>query len=398
MTRRPDDPIAYTPKKSGQSSVSPKAVLRAQRIGFDARWYNDSGVGTYVAELLKALIPLQSEKEFELVVYEDPANPMPGLNGVERISVAAPKYSWRGQTALKRRCAADRLDVFHSPFYPIPVITSCPVVVTIHDLIPFLFPINTWWKQFAVRSGYRVAARRATRIIAVSQHTANDIRKILWTSPKKITVVHNAVSSEAFHSNRESTEPAHLADRFGIHPPYVVVGSTRNWRTKNLSSALRAVALAKAYSGVEFQTVVCGSPDGFQAAGGQNNAAWKHLNPVETGHLPATDLGCLFRNAHIFVMPPLYEGFGLAVLEAMACGCAVITSNGGSLPEVVGDGAQTFDPFDVTGMARAAAQLLRNPQELDRWQEKAVRRAADFSWTRTARETLEVYHRAAGKQ
>ena len=369
------------------------------RVGFDARWFNDSGVGTYVAELLKALLCIQcEEKTFELVVYEDPANPVPGLNNVERIAFTAPKYSWRGQTALKRRCALDRLDVFHSPFYPIPVITSCPVVVTIHDLIPFLFPINTWLKQFMVRSGYRVAATRASKIIAVSEHTAKDIRKILWTSPKKIAVVHNAVSPQAFHPDRNSTELARLADRFGIHPPYVLVGSTRNWRTKNLSSALRAVALAKAYSGIDFQTVVCGSPDGFQAAGGQNNPAWKHLNPVETGHLPAADLGCLFRNAHIFVMPPLYEGFGLAVLEAMACGCAVITSNGGSLPEVVGDGAQTFDPFDATGMARAAAQLLRNPDELMQWQAKAVKRANDFSWMRAARETLSVYHQAAGKK
>ena len=367
------------------------------RVGFDARWYNDSGVGTYVAELLKALLCIQhEERTFELVVYEDPANPVPGLNGPERIALTVPKYSWRGQTALKRRCALDRLNVFHSPFYPIPLITSCPVVVTIHDLIPFLFPINTRLKQFLVRSGYRVAARRASKIIAVSQHTANDIRKILWTSPKKIAVVHNAVSPQAFHPIRNSTELVRLADRFGIRPPYVVVGSTRNWRTKNLSSALRAVALAKGYSGIDFQTVVCGSPDGFQAAGGPD--AWTQLNPVETGHLPAADLGCLFRYAHIFVMPPLYEGFGLAILEAMACGCAVITSNGGSLPEVVGDGTQTFDPFDVTAMARAAAQLLRDPGELKRWQEKAVRRAADFSWTRAARETLSVYHQAAGKK
>ncbi|HEY6249775.1 MAG TPA: glycosyltransferase family 1 protein, partial [Candidatus Angelobacter sp.] len=364
------------------------------RVGFDARWYNDSGVGTYVAELLKALtsIPPGSgatteRQQLELVVYEDPANPVPGLeNKVERIPLAAPKYSFRSQTALNRRCALDRLDVFHSPFYPIPLRMSCPVVVTIHDLIPFLFPINTWAKQFMVKSGYRIAARRCSRIIAVSQHTANDITRILRARPEKIAVVHNAVASEAFHPNGSSGESAHLADRYGIHPPYAVVGSTRNWRTKNLGSALRALALAQGYSGMSFQTVVCGSPDGFQAVGGPD--AWKQLNLVQTGHLPAAELGRMFRHAHLSVMAPLYEGFGLAILEAMACGCAVITSNGGSLPEVVGAAAQKFDPFDVTGMARAATTLLSNPAELKVWQERAVQRAADFSWTKAARETV----------
>jgi|SRR5579864_6552008 len=375
------------------------------RVGFDARWYNDSGVGTYVAELLKAMASLPSvcgtttdqSSQLELVIYEDPGNPVPGLeHAVERAPLAVPRYSLAGQIALRRCCALDRLEVFHSPFYPIPLSLPCPVVVTIHDLIPFLFSINPWLKQFMVKSGYRVAARRSSRIIAVSQHTANDITKILRTSPEKITVVHNAVSPSAFHPRPSPSESAHLADRYGIHPPYVVVSSTRNWRTKNLSSALRALALAQGYSGMNFQTVVCGSPDGFQAAGGPN--AWKQLKLVQTGHLPAAELGCLFRHAHMSVMAPLYEGFGLAVLEAMSCGCAVITSNGGSLPEVVGDAAQKFDPFDVTGMAKAATTLLTNPGELKMWQERAVRRAADFSWTKAARETLSVYHQAAGKK
>ena len=375
------------------------------RIGFDARWYNDSGVGTYVAELLKALASIQDGKitpldppsaPFELVIYEDPGNPVPGLpSAIERIPLTAAKYSLRAQAALKRRCALDRLDVFHSPFYPIPLGASCPVVVTIHDLIPFLFPTNTRLKRWMVKSGYRVAAARSRKIIAVSRHTAADITRILRTSKEKIEVVHNAVASEPFHARRSDTELAELAAKHGLHPPYVVVGSTKNWRTKNLGSALRAVALAKGQSGLDFQTVVCGSPDGFEAAGGPD--AWKQLNPLQTGHLPATELGRLFRYAHLFLMPPLYEGFGLAVLEAMACGCAVITSNGGSLPEVVGEAAQKFDSFDVSGMARAAATLLSNPAELKMWQERAVRRAADFSWARAAQETLAVYSQAANR-
>jgi len=364
------------------------------RVGFDARWYNDSGVGTYVAELLRALVPLQSESDFGLVVYEDPRNPVPTLEGssAKRIPVAAGKYSPFGQTALKRRARQDYLDLFHSPFYPIPLGISCPVVVTIHDLIPFLFRTSNPLKQFMVKSGYRVAATRSSHIITVSQHTANDVRQILNVSPEKITVIHNAVSDLHFHPLRNPAEPVCLAERFHIRSPYVAVGSAHNWQTKNLVSALRTLVLAQQQSGFKFQTVVYGPPDGFQAAGGRD--AWRELDLVCTGHLSATDLGRLFRHAELALIPSLYEGFGLAILEAMSCGCAAITSNAGSLPEVAGQGAQKFDPFDLDGMAKAAARLLSNPAELSMWRARALKRVADFSWSKAAHETLSVYDRA----
>ena len=371
------------------------------RVGFDARWYNDSGVGTYVAELLKALVPLQSrgtaqQSGLELAVYEDPGNPVPGLpdNTVERIPVLAGKYSLAGQLAVKRRCPKDRLDLFHSPFYPIPLRTSCPVVVTLHDLIPFLFRSDHWPKHFLIKRGYRIAASRARRIITVSDHTARDVTKILHVSPHKVTTIHNGVSHSDFHSNASPAEAGDLAGRYGIRSPYVAVGSTRNWRTKNLTSALQALALAQQQSGRAFQTVVYGPPDGLQAAGGTD--AWKQLNLVQTGLLPATEIARLFRHAHLFIMPSLYEGFGLTVIEAMACGCAIVTSNAGSLPEVAGEGAQLFDRFDVTGMATAVARLLSDPAEQTKWKDRALRRAADFSWHKTAEQTIEVYHRAIG--
>ena len=364
------------------------------RIGFDARWYNDSGVGTYVAELLRALNALQAQSEFELVVYEDPRNPVPTLDGtsVQRIPLGAGKYSPFGQTALRQRARQDHLDTFHSPFYPIPLGISCPVVVTLHDLIPFLFRIDNPLKQFLVKSGYRVAAARSSHIITVSQRTADDVKQILRVPPEKITVIHNAVSDSHFHPRSSPVESIYLAECFGVRPPYVTVGSAHNWQTKNLTSALRALTLAQQQTAVKFQTVVYGPPQGLHAAGGPDR--WKELNVVITGHLPAADLGRLFRGAHLLLFPSLYEGFGLTILEAMSCACAVITSTAGSLPEVAGDGAQKFDPLDLNGMANAAACLLSNPDELSVWQARALKRSADFSWSKAAQETLSVYDRA----
>lgn len=361
------------------------------RVGFDARWYNDSGVGVYVAELVHALAT--SPRDFQLIVYEDPENRVPRLEGlnVERILVQAPKYSLAEQFELSRRARQDKLDVFHSPFFVMPMRAACPVVVTLHDLIPFLFKIYSWPKQWLVKAGYRTAARRAAHIITVSQHTANDVQKILGVSAAQMTAIPNGGAQECFRPENEPSESARLQEQYGIQSPYVLASSARNWRTKNLESALKAVEMARRQSGIEFQTVVYGPGDGLDAAGGEQR--WQSINLRRTGYLKAEDLAVLFRNAHAFIAPSLYEGFGLPILEAMSCGCPVIASNAGSIAEVAGDGAQLFTPFDVEGMAQAVTGLLRNPEELRRWKVSALVRARHFSWRQTALQTISVYHR-----
>src|SRR5258708_31812692 len=162
------------------------------RVGFDARWYNDSGVGVYVAELLRAMAQLS--RDFELVVYEDPQNPVPGLDGlpIVRIQVCAPKYSISEQLELRRRCRQDKLDIFHSPFYVAPLGLHCPLVVTVHDLIPFLFRIYPRPKQWMVKMGYRAAVRRAERATAASWRTAQNVPENLRGPHAHVAPLHSA--------------------------------------------------------------------------------------------------------------------------------------------------------------------------------------------------------------
>jgi glycosyltransferase involved in cell wall biosynthesis len=362
------------------------------RAGFDARWYNDSGVGVYVAQLLRAM---SESGKVDLVVYEDPRNPVPGLDGLpmERVPVTAPKYSLAEQFALYRRARRDKLDVFHSPFYVVPVAVGCPVIVTFHDLIPFLFPIYSAPKQWMVKMGYRWAAKHSTRIITVSQQTAADTERILKASPGRITAIPNAVLRDVFHPGDDEGELQILRREYGVAPPYAVVASARNWKTKNLGSATMALMKVRARTGIEFKILAYGPREGIDAV------RREHKDPpnlVEAGYVTAKKLAIIFRHAHVFVMPSLYEGFGLPLLEAMSCGCAVVTSNRGSLLEVAGPGAQTFDPLDVDGMARAIAQLFINPAELARWRAQALERAQAFSWSRAAEATMGVYRQAMG--
>jgi glycosyltransferase involved in cell wall biosynthesis len=143
--------------------------------------------------------------------------------------------------------------------------------------------------------------------------------------------------------------------------------------------------------------VVFGPDDGLNASGGR--ARWKEISMLAIGRVEHNDLATLFRHAHLFIMPSLYEGFGLPLLEAMACGCPVITSNAGSLAEVAGPGAQVFNPLDINGMAAAVTELFASPEKLQYWRRAALQRSANFSWERAANQTLEVYHRVvcAGK-
>jgi len=360
------------------------------RVGFDARWYNHSGVGAYVGGLLPGLAAVS--RDIDLVVYADPGNPVPGLDRLPLtvIPVHAAKYSLGEQIELSRRARADKLDIFHSPFFAVPIGTSCPIVVTVHDLIPFLFRIYPWPKQAMIKMAYRMAALRARHVIADSENTARDVQCILGVPIERITAIHLA-PGESFNHTQGHGDLESLEEKYAVRPPYVVLASARNWRTKNLETGLEAVSRAHHTTGAAFQTVVYGPPDGINVLHAEDR--WSNLNLRQTGYIPAGDLAMLFRHARAFLMPSLYEGFGLPIVEAMACGCPVITSNGGSLQEIAGDGAQVFAPFDAQGMAAGIAGMIKNQENFEHWRAAALRRAADFTWEQAAQQTISIYHR-----
>ena len=365
------------------------------RVGFDARWYNRSGVGTYVAELLRALGEIP--EKIELVVCEDPEDPVPALSGscISRLPIGSSKFSLAEQVELRAHCKSAQIDLFHSPYqYGVPLLLPCPLVITVHDLIPFLFRTRSWYKQLLavplVKMGYRAAALRAHHIIADSANTARDVERILKVPSSRITPIHLA-ASDAFRPNRDSGETQELFSKCGLRSPYVIVASTRNWRAKNLETSLRALALARRSSGIDFQTVVYGPGNGIDALSKRNLTF--ELNIQRVGYLPVGDLAALFRSAQLFITTSLYEGFGLPILEAMSCGCPVVTSNGGSLAEVAGDGAQVFDPMDARGMAEAVGRLLSDADEARRWRSRGLARASEFSWRKAAEQTMAVYRK-----
>ncbi len=283
-----------------------------------------------------------------------------------------------------------RLDLLHGMAFVGPMGSRCPSVVTIHDL-SFLFyphsfrPVNRLYlKLFA-----RLSARRARRVIAVSESTKRDAVKQYGIAPDKVDVVHNGVDP-AFRPFPADQVSAFRADR-GLPERFILFVGTLEPR-KNIARLIQAYAQLPGARPPLFFVGGKGwyYDEIFALVERLNLGADVHF----VGYVSTQDLPWWYNAAQVFVYPSLYEGFGLPPLEAMACGTPVITSAASSLPEVVGQAGLLIDPTDTEGLTAAMAQCLADADLRAQMKAMGLARAAGFSWQETARQTVDSYRRA----
>lgn len=266
-------------------------------------------------------------------------------------------------------------------------------VMTIHDMTPFVLPsrnmaLRNWlWHRLLVPP----LARRADQVLTDSQSSRRDIIRLLGLSPDRVSVAYLA-ADEAFHP-RPRHEVERVRDRYALPQRFFIFVGTIEPR-KNLVRLVRA-----------FEAVAAAVPDtGLVIAGG---LGWRYssiLRAVERspvreriampGRIAAEDLPALYSAACALVYVPLYEGFGLPPLEAMQCGCPIVTSNNSSVPEVVGDAALLVDPEDERQIAEAMLRVATDEPLCEELRTKGVCRAKQFSWTQCAADTVAAYERA----
>ncbi len=284
------------------------------------------------------------------------------------------------------------IDVFHATNYTTPSSRNTPIVLTVHDLALLRYPeLGTAALRRLVG---RVAAGvvGARRIVADSEATARDLRELLAVPASRVRVVYPGCD-RAF-SRVDADGCGAVLARHGLRAPYLLHVGTLEPR-KNLVHLLRAYQSARAAC-ADLPPLLLAGDEGWGAAAVraaiEGLALGEHVRLI--GYVPAADLPALYSAAALFVYPSRYEGFGLPVLEAMACGTPVITSDVSSLPELVGDAALRVDPDNTPALADAIVRVLTDASLRNALQQAGPRRAAGFTWERCARAMLEIYDAA----
>ena len=372
------------------------------KVGIDARaaiWYRGTGIGTYTYQLIRSLYELKIPGlEYRYFWPGDEYKDLDIRDESVFNSIEKSKDKFWEEVHIPTRLCDENIDIYHVPQNGIglPLTKICPVVVTIHDLIPYVYPETvgrSYLKVFLAQMPEIV--ERADKIITVSKCSKRDIQRILGVPADKIAITYEA--PEPIYQPMDKQESKKLAaEKYGLHKDYILYigGFSPRKNVQGLISAFkeilpdlkRDVQLALVGKQVrEFNELLVL----IEALGIQDKVVW-------TGFAPVEDLPYLYSGAEVFVYPSLYEGFGLPPLEAMACGTPTITSSTSSIPEVVGKSALFFNPFDASQLAEALYKVLTNEELRQRLSEKGLKRARKFTWKKTAEGTLEVYRELAG--
>jgi glycosyltransferase involved in cell wall biosynthesis len=365
--------------------------LRSLRIGIDGRAFASpaGGIRRYVTKLVAAVQALDGGVEF--VALGGHAETIP--SGLERSGepMHPPTNAGWAVIGLPRAAARARVELIHAPAYTGPFWAGVPVVLTVHDVSYALHP--EWYPNRigpARQWFYRQSARSAVRILTVSEFSASEIVTAYGTPKRSITVAPLGVDEFFTPSDPDVPNdlPADVAEPFLLH-----VGDLHERR--NLSVVIEALAEARRHFGsvAALSLVLAGIDRGVSGAlcrlaedAGIGDAV------VSLGAVSDERLRALYRGAAALVYPSLYEGFGLPLLEAMACGTPVIASRNASIPEVVGDAGVLLDPTDVGQWVEA---IMNDGALRARLTAAGLRRAASFTWEQTARITLDAYREAA---
>jgi glycosyltransferase involved in cell wall biosynthesis len=363
-----------------------------------------SGVGQYVFALVRALLSGSGERKFVLFVLKEDL-PLFAFAKDKAELVAVPEkfrppgrnILWH-QTTLPKLVRNLRLDVLHIPSYRRMLWNRpCPLVATIHDLAPFhLAEKYDWKRMFYGRVIARRLARRQDRIIAISEYTAGDIVKFFGLPRQRIGVVHNGVDHERFHPRGREEAKADLAKRLGLERPFFLYVSRLEHPAKNHVRLIAAFEEFKKTTQSNWQLAFGGGD--WHGAEIIHEAIRKSQSSSGIrclGFVPDAQLPDLYRAADVFVYPSLHEGFGLPPVEAMACGCPVISSTRGALAEVIGDAAAVVQPEDVESIATQLRLFASNESLRNHARTIGLQRARKFDWTKTAAETMKVYEDAA---
>lgn len=364
------------------------------KILFDARVLGDRmhGIARYCQGLLGCLLADDRENEYLVLIPKDEVRDrFRPETSVRWIQTSIPLYGLAEQILLPLRLAGLDFDLYHSPTFTIPLCFASKGLITLHDLIPLLFP-----KDY--RMGHRLfyrwivspAISRVRKVITVSRRSAEDIISLLQVPEGKIVITPNGLDAPWFtgwEGEAISSQAREIGGNYvlfvGNPKPHknfsrVLAAFEILLREEKYSGKLVAVGISRWETPATMKDQICFLP-----------------------HCHDADLARLYSRADLLASPSLYEGFGLPVLEAMACGCPVLIGDRGALPEVAGDGGFQVNPYDIRAIKEGMRALIFNNDLRTTLVERGKRRAGSFSWERAAavmRETYSGWNKIVSRQ
>lgn len=363
------------------------------KIGLDLRMSGGgSGIDRYITELSHEILKQDKINQYVLFFRDVKQTENYKEYGHKIVVTGIRHYSFAEQWHLPQILRKENLDLVHFPHFNVPILYRKPFIVTIHDLTHTLFPgrkrSHTPYR-FAYRLIFRNAVLNSKKIIAVSNATKQAILEHYPINPEKINVSYEGFS-QTYHMIDKLDAFNRVSKKFGITKAFIFyVGVWR--RYKNLPRLAQAFDRLR-QKGLDVQLVLAGKPDPYYPEIKEQIFSIKHKADVITpGRVSDEDLMVLYNAATLFVLPSLIEGFGLPPLEAAACGTPSACSDIPALREIMGQGAEYFDPDNLENMTDVLFNLLADPKRLEELANLALARSKHFGWKKAAKETIAAY-------
>jgi glycosyltransferase involved in cell wall biosynthesis len=367
-------------------------------IIIDVRHIQDFGIGTYIRNLKRALGRLDRENRYTLIIRPEDAEGVesPGPNFSIAI-YARPDTQLVHNITFPRFLKSFKADLYHIPLNSVAWFMPKPYVVTIHDMSTLLFPAHGRdYRRTVQEERYRRGALRADRVITVSHSTRRDIEHVLHVPSDRIRTIYSAPDPAFTNGHCDEGSDRQVLDRYSIHYPFVLYAGTIRPQ-KNIPRLIEAFAvlrsdLERVGKYTDLRLIIIGDELSRYPAV-RRAVAETRMEPLVRflGFVPHETLRVFYRAASVFAFPSLYEGFGLAPLEAMACGTPVVASDIPSLVEAVGNAAELVSPDNVFDIARGLREVLLDEDRRRELSAAGIEQARRFHWDATAREVLAVY-------
>jgi glycosyltransferase involved in cell wall biosynthesis len=389
------------------STIIPPAVSYTHpvRVAIDIRTVSDFGVGTYIRNVVREIGKLDHSNEYVLIGEAERIFDVSRLpKNFSTVTLTIPPTTTRGYLGLRKVLRDQHCDLMHMPslFWLPPYLPPCPYVVTVHDVLDYMYRAANGRGLLSSMHFYstRFVLGRASRIMAVSNFTKNDVARLFGIPKDRIEVIYNAIDERFLQGHASSEEQQFIAERYQVNYPFVLYAG-RISPHKNLVRIIEAFSSLKAELSkddllADLKLIIIGDevsrhPDLRRTvikSGVQNDVRFLGFVPIDV-------LRIFYDAAKVFVFPSLYEGFGLPPLEAMSHGTPVVTSNTSSLPEVVGNGAVLVNPENVFEIRKALYRTLTDQALRDKLKAKGYEQVKRYSWESSVSRMLQVFDSVA---